>query len=50
MVKCRTVTKEIKEWYDSCPHCPKEVIGTSEKQVKTNMGIHIKCIHEKDKE
>lgn len=46
-MKSRKVTKKGIEYYEKCPHCEKEIKGSTESQVKYNLEIHIKSKHKK---
>lgn len=48
-MKKRIVKKEEIEFYDSCPHCNREIKGRTSNQVNYNMHIHIKAKHKRKK-
>ena len=48
-MKKRTINKETLEYFDKCPNCKKEIIGSTESQVKYNMKIHIDAKHKEKK-
>lgn len=47
-IKKRIVERE--EVFAKCPHCDKEIVGSAEKQVLYNLGVHIKQKHIEDDE
>jgi hypothetical protein len=46
----RKVKKEEEEFYIKCPHCKKEIKGSTESQVTYNLGIHIQAKHSEKKQ
>ncbi len=38
------------EYTDKCPHCKREIIGSTESQVRYNMKTHIEAKHPEVKE
>ena len=45
-IKKRIVERE--EVYIECQYCDKEIVGSTEKQVLYNLGVHIKQKHQKE--
>lgn len=43
----KEIKQEITKYVDECPFCKKEIVGTSESQIKYNMELHIKQKHKK---
>ena len=44
-MKKRTINKTTIEYFDKCSDCKKEIIGSTESQVKYNMKIHKEAKH-----
>ena len=49
-MKKRIINKEATEYYEKCPHCKKEIIGSTESQVQYNMRIHVEAKHKENVE
>ena len=46
-MKNKTITKKQVQYSEKCTFCGKEIIGTSESQVKYNLKVHAMQIHNK---
>jgi len=46
-IKKRKVKKEVVEAVGYCPHCKKEIVGSTVNQVRYNLDVHIEQKHEK---
>lgn len=44
-MKARKIVKKEIEYYADCPHCKKEIKGSTQNQVKYNLDTHINAKH-----
>ena len=47
MIKKTKKTIEIESWSDTCTHCNKKIIGSTEAQCLWNLAVHIMSKHKK---